>query len=883
MSIDTAQALRALQVYTSGPFEIRVLLERGTVSALCGSPEEAVAILPELDAMAYTGVYVTPNPLRSPDLVAALPQYGRWLQTTTVGDDDVARSAWLLLDVDPVRPAGMSSTEVEKARANDVRAMCIGRLGAAGWPRPTVLADSGNGYHAMWRLGEGVTSQMLRRVLRELDAQCSSPGAKVDRGVFNASRIWKLPGTWVRKGANTPERPHRQARLESVTQQPEVTMAMTEAFAPAPADLPAAPKAQRVGDAASRFQEAVEAYNRDRTPKWPRSKGTCPGCGHNGCFGSLDGIRWACWSTAHTGAGKLTADGRMHTGDALDLDAHAAGRAPAEHLRVEGYLAEWVPPDTDYTNEDCWLRGLAEGIKRLAAERSRAAVVATGMLPPAVVDRTADAEHRTGHYDHDLTGVGNAHRFAEVAGADVRYVLGVGWRVWDGSRWVVDSDGAEVMRIARKVLVTLYAEANAVAEPKERAKAIKWADSSATAAGLANMVTLARSLPSLRADASRFDAAPHLLNTPAGTVDLRSGDLHAHRREDYLTQRTDVAPDFERPAARLEAFLGEAMPVEQDRAFLERFAGYCAFGGVREHAFVVNWGPSGRNGKSTFWEAVGHALGDYAGAAPREMLLLPPRGATKAPADLITLAGKRLVWASEPGAGRVVDAELVKAISGGDRLVVKKLYHEPQEVRANAKVAFLANDLRVLQTMDGAAWARAHVVEWPISFLGREDHALGEALREEAPQILAAVIRWAVRYRREGLGAPSQHAKDASRRFQTPIEAFLAECCDVGRGYRVPATILWNAFKDYAARLGIDEADHVPSSPMAFGKVLGSRFESSASHGVRYRVGVRLRDDAAPDAPAPTDEQFFETAAKASAAEIFDLDDARRRREEARP
>ncbi len=879
MSIDTAQALRALQVYTYGPFEVRVLLDDGTVSAVFGSPEQAAALLPELDAMTYSGVYVTPNPLREPGRVEPLSQYGRWLQTTTVGDADIARSAWLLLDVDPVRPKGCSSTSVEKSRAVDVRAACIRHLAAHGWPDPTVLADSGNGCHAMWRLGDGVTPPHLRRVLQRLDEACSNDGAKVDRSVFNASRIWKLPGTWARKGPDTPERPHRMARLEAVAEQPLVTLEMVEAFAPAPRELESVPRAARQDTASRGFREASEAYCRDRSPQWPRQRGPCPACGHNGCFGSLDGQRWTCWSSGHEGVGVQSADGRMWTGDVLDLDAHASGRTPSEHLRAEGYLEEWTPAEPDpYT--EAFLVGLREEGRRIAEERSRAAVAAVAPSPvaPVVRDRGADSETKTGHYTHDLTGVGNAHRFAEVAGDDVMYVLGVGWRVWDGTRWVVDTDGAEVMRTARAVLRGLYAEAHAEPEPKLSAKALKWADSSSTAGGLTAMITIARSLPSLRAEASRFDAAPHLLNTPAGTVDLRTGELREHRRSDYLTQRTDVAPDFAGRASRFEAFLAEAMPVAEDRAFLERFAGYCAWGGVREHAFVINWGPSGRNGKSTFWEAVGSALGDYAGAAPREMLLLPPRGAAKAPTELVTLAGKRLVWASEPGAGRVVDAELVKAISGGDRFVVKRLYREPEEVRPNAKVTFLANDLRVLQTMDGAAWARAHVVEWPVSFLGREDHALSEALRDEAPQILAQLIRWAVAYRRHGLGAPSQTAKEAARRFQTPIEAFLAERCDVGAGHRVHSLELYNAFRGFCADLGIDENDNVPSSPVAFGKLLGSRFTSAVSNSIRYRVGLRLRGSPGMD----DGDDFFAAASKVDAATIFDLDDARRRREEGR-
>ena len=874
--IDTAEALKALQIYTLGPFEIRVLLEpEGALVGRFELPEQAVEVLSELDRERYSGVYVTPNPLVSGG------SHGWVRGGRAVGDASVARSAWLLLDVDPVRPSGMSATDTEKARAIDVRAACVELLRGHGWPAPRVLADSGNGYHAMWRMGEGVTAQHIRRVLAMLGDACDTEGARVDRRVFNASRIWKLPGTWARKGPSTEERPHRLSRLEVVRDQVEVTLEQVEAAAPAPPEeaYEYVVTARDAGASAS-FREAAEAYCRDRTPKWPGGGGTCPACGHNGCFGSRDGSRWSCWSSGHPGPGIPSSDGLFHHGDALDLDAWLSGRTPAEHLRAEGYLAEARTYEPD-PGTDAFLAALQSAARAEAEAVNRQAVAAA--LPDLVaVDRSIDCEQRHGQYTHDLTGVGNAHRFAAAAGNDVRYVHGIGWRVWNGTRWLIDPDGVEAMRVAQRALVTLYAEADAQTDPKEEAKAKRWADSTASAAGLAAMVSVARTLPSLRLDPRQLDCQPHLLNTPGGTVDLRTGQLREHRREDYLTQITTVTPDMA-PPQRFLAFLDQAMPVQEDRRFLERFAGYCAFGGVREHAFVINWGPQGRNGKSTFWEAVGSALGDYAGAAPREMLLLPPRGGTKAPTDLVTLIGRRMVWASEPGLGRVVDAELVKALSGGDRIVVKRLYHEPEEVRPNAKITFLANDLRVLQTMDAAAWWRAQVLEWPVSFAGREDHRLAETLREELPRILGQIIRWAVVYNRDGLGAPSAAAKEAARRFQTPIEAFLAERCDVAAGNRVPATELWQAFKGYTMDLGIDESDHVPSSPTAFGKLIGARFQSVAIHGIRYRVGLCLRPEKpAVTAPQAADEEFFDATVKADAATILDLDDARRKRDDKR-
>jgi hypothetical protein len=88
------------------------------------------------------------------------------------------------------------------------------------------------------------------------------------------------------------------------------------------------------------IEDAVAAYNRDHPRTYPRSDGDCPVCGHKGCFGTLPGsdpVRWACFSSNHTDGVGVKGQGCRH-GDALDLDAHGAGRDRVEHLKACGYL-----------------------------------------------------------------------------------------------------------------------------------------------------------------------------------------------------------------------------------------------------------------------------------------------------------------------------------------------------------------------------------------------------------------------------------------------------------------------------------------------------------------------------------------------------------------
>lgn len=106
--------------------------------------------------------------------------------------------------------------------------------------------------------------------------------------------------------------------------------------------LPNPPESrQRPRTATADLQAAVSAFNRDHERDWGRAGGTCPICQHSGCFGNAGGKlansgRWACFSANHGAVGRRL--GACWHGDALDVDAHNAGRTRIEHLTAEGYL-----------------------------------------------------------------------------------------------------------------------------------------------------------------------------------------------------------------------------------------------------------------------------------------------------------------------------------------------------------------------------------------------------------------------------------------------------------------------------------------------------------------------------------------------------------------
>jgi hypothetical protein len=122
----------------------------------------------------------------------------------------------MLVDCDPKRLAGISSSETEKALAHE-RALAIRDfLWGAVWP-PPILADSGNGWHLLYRIDlPPDDGEVVKRCLHALAARFDDARVSIDTAVFNPARIVKLYGTMARKGDSTPERPHRFSRLVEI-------------------------------------------------------------------------------------------------------------------------------------------------------------------------------------------------------------------------------------------------------------------------------------------------------------------------------------------------------------------------------------------------------------------------------------------------------------------------------------------------------------------------------------------------------------------------------------------------------------------------------------------------------------------------------------------
>lgn len=136
---------------------------------------------------------------------------------STTSDNDVEGYNWLMIDLDPERPSGVSSSDEELKEAKDLGNRIYKYLKALGFEKP-LLGYSGNGVHLLYRVSIKNTkdrTNLIQKCLKALNLLFGNEKVKVDCANFNPSRVCKLYGTLAQKGKSTEERPHRMSRILS--------------------------------------------------------------------------------------------------------------------------------------------------------------------------------------------------------------------------------------------------------------------------------------------------------------------------------------------------------------------------------------------------------------------------------------------------------------------------------------------------------------------------------------------------------------------------------------------------------------------------------------------------------------------------------------------
>ncbi|NBJ83876.1 hypothetical protein D5274_19070 [bacterium 1XD42-94] len=198
----------------SGVFtEVRLLnTKQGTLSGYYNDVDKLIEHIQRYDG--NYNIYITMNAL-SEGIEARGKNHLKSYAKNTTSDKEIRCRRWILIDLDPERPAGISSTEQELKLSEELGRKIQGYLTDCGFPEP-VTALSGNGFHLLYPVELPNTPEMTslaKGFLGALDSRFSTEQVKVDTTTYNAARITKLYGTVSCKGDSTEERPHRRSKI----------------------------------------------------------------------------------------------------------------------------------------------------------------------------------------------------------------------------------------------------------------------------------------------------------------------------------------------------------------------------------------------------------------------------------------------------------------------------------------------------------------------------------------------------------------------------------------------------------------------------------------------------------------------------------------------
>ncbi|WP_162609428.1 phage/plasmid primase, P4 family [Flavonifractor sp. An82] len=331
----------------------------------------------------------------------------------------------------------------------------------------------------------------------------------------------------------------------------------------------------------------------------------------------------------------------------------------------------------------------------------------------------------------DFSDAGNAEAFTRKYRDTLLFSDALGWMVWNSQRWersdhkaltlATELSGgmlADAQRENRAALVAMAeakaAEAEGTSKPEDMERATNRAASAKaylthakqtrSAGRLKNMLELSK--PAFVVKADTLDANPADLNTPAGIVDLNTGALRPHDRAARCSQITTASPG-EQGAQMWTDFLDTITRGDGSlRGFLQLVAGMALHGKVYHEGLILAHG-AGRNGKSTFFNALAAVLGDYAGSIDIDTFTTDRQNRGAA---LATLRGKRLVIAGELEEGRRLSVATLKRVCSTDRITAEEKYRMPETFTPSHTLCLFTNHLPRVGSTDPGTWRRLIVV-----------------------------------------------------------------------------------------------------------------------------------------------------------------------------
>lgn len=428
------------------------------------------------------------------------------------------------------------------------------------------------------------------------------------------------------------------------------------------------------------------------------------------------------------------------------------------------------------------------------------------------------------------TDAANARRLIHYMKGDYKYVPELGWLRWHNERFVPDREKMIVQTAIEAAHFALAAGATG--------EQLKWAELSANKERLMNATIIAGTDPEVLVQAVDLDSDVNNLCTPAGVINLRTGELRPADKSIDLNTRQTTCYMGDVPTPLWTKFLSEVIEDEERIAYVQELLGAALFGDSRFHVLPVLVG-TGANGKSTILDVVSKILGDYAATMPENFLL--ETGSSAHPTEIARLRGVRFAVASETRPDGRFNEARVKMLTGGDMLSARFMNQNFFDFKPTHTLFLAVNHLPEVKSGGDGFWRRLRKIDFKktIPAEKRKENLADLLVEQEGPGILKWMVEGAVRITEQGMTEPDsvKLATQAYRHEEDHIAKFIDEKIIVSDKSSVTKTAVYNAYRDWCNENG---EKSVPQNN--FNRELKSRLgvAESMSVGFKMFVGIEL-------------------------------------------
>lgn len=370
-------------------------------------------------------------------------------------------------------------------------------------------------------------------------------------------------------------------------------------------------------------------------------------------------------------------------------------------------------------------------------------------------------------FDHD----GHARCVNAMHNKRFAYSEQTGWLAYNGRNWERDN---AALAVDRAIVATLKKRQMLAIKGNKEDLVKKASPNNSNVYGTRELL---KSLVAV--NISEFDKDPDLLNCKNGVLNLKTGQLTPHDKNNKFTYCLTVDYDpTANPGAFVDFLYGATGNDWGWVNFLQVALGYSLTGHTWEECMFYLYGPT-RSGKGTLTETIIAMMGTPLAIEADFQTFTAERVGDTQNFDLAQLKPCRFVAAAESNKNQPLNPAKLKQLTGRNHIRCAFKHRNLFEYQPGFKIWLSSNHPVNTDVDDDAAWGRLHVIKFPISHLGAEDKRLKQRLLQD--DNLRGALRWivdgAAKWYNEGLKLPpgAEAEKDRQRDAQDFVKQWLEE------------------------------------------------------------------------------------------------------------